>query len=142
MTVIDKIQKFCAYQDRSEFEVRQKLKTFPISEMEQNQIMAQLVLDKFIDDYRFALSYINGKMNTKGWGMIKIKNGLFQKGISPEIMEDVFKEIDQEKFTVNLQKEIEKWKRSNTLTYETTPKLIRLLLSKGFTYNEIIKEIQ
>jgi regulatory protein len=142
MTVIDKIQKFCAYQDRSEFEVRQKLKTFPISEMEQNQIMAQLVLDKFIDDYRFALSYINGKMNAKGWGMIKIKNGLFQKGISPEIMEDVFKEIDQEKFTANLQKEIEKWKRSNTLTYETTPKLIRLLLSKGFTYNEIIKEIQ
>lgn len=142
MTVIDKIQKFCAYQDRTEFEVRRKLKTFPISEEEEHQIIEQLIYEKFIDDQRFARSFVMGKMNTKGWGIIKIKNGLFQKGISTEIMEEVFKEIDQEKFTANLQKEIEKWKRSNILTYETTPKLIRLLLSKGFTYNEIIKEIQ
>ena len=142
MTVIDKIQKFCAYQDRSEFEVRKKLKTFPLSSEEEAQIMEQLIYEKFIDDQRFAYSFVNGKMNTKGWGVLKIKNGLFQKGISQQIIEDTLKEIDEHKFEQNLLKEIEKWKRSHPLSIESKPKLIRLLLSKGFTYHEIMNNLK
>ncbi|PKP21479.1 MAG: RecX family transcriptional regulator [Bacteroidetes bacterium HGW-Bacteroidetes-20] len=142
MSVIVKIQKFCCYQDRSEYEVRRKLKTFPISLEEQNQIVEQLIFDKFIDDQRFAVSFVNGKMNTKGWGVLKIKNGLTQKGISSKIIQETLKEIEGAKFEQILLKEIEKWKRSYQLSSETKPKLIRFLLSKGFTYNEIMNNLK
>lgn len=141
MQVIDKIQKFCAYQDRSEYEVRRKLKTFELSSEEEDAIIEQLIDDHFIDDLRFAYSFLNGKMNTKGWGIIKIKHGLFQKGISQKVAEEVLKDLDEVKYEQNLQKEIEKWKRSHQLTYESKPKLVRLLLSKGFVYNEIMNNI-
>lgn len=141
MSVISKIQKFCCYQDRSEFEVRCKLKTFPISLEEENHIIEQLKCDKFIDDQRFAVSFVNGKMNTKGWGVLKIKNGLTQKGISSKIIQETLKEIEGAKFEQILLKEIEKWKRSHPLSSETKPKLIRLLLSKGFTYQEIMNNL-
>ncbi len=86
MTVIDKIQKFCAYQDRSEFEVRKKLKTFPLSSEEEAQIMEQLIHEKFIDDQRFAYSFVNGKMNTKGWAYLKSKTDFFKKGFHNRLL--------------------------------------------------------
>jgi SOS response regulatory protein OraA/RecX len=80
-------------------------------------------------------------MNTKGWGVLKIKNGLTQKGISSKIIQETLKEIEGAKFEQILLKEIEKWKRSHPLSSETKPKLIILLLSKGFTYQEIMNNL-
>jgi regulatory protein len=139
---IDRIYKFCAYQDRSVFETRLKFRSLKIQEINEDQLIDRLIADKFLDDVRFAQHFVQGKMNAKGWGIAKIKQGLFQKGIPESIIKDVLKEIDETQYLDNLKREIQKWEKVNNLNTQKKPKLIRFLLSKGYSYDQIINEIE
>jgi regulatory protein len=141
ITLLEKIVKFCVYQDRSVNETRLKIRSLKISKEDEQQIIDRLLRDHFLDDQRFAENFARGKMDSKGWGIAKIKAGLFQKGIPEQLIQSVISEIDVDQYANNLQKEIAKWNRSNTLNSETKPKLIRFLLSKGYSYELIMKEI-
>ncbi len=139
---IDRIYKFCAYQDRSVYETRLKIRSLKIQEMNEDQLIDRLIADKFLDDVRFAQHFVQGKMNAKGWGIAKIKQGLFQKGIPESIIKEVLREIDETQYLDNLKREIQKWEKVNNLITQTKPKLIRFLMSKGYSYDQIINEIE
>lgn len=139
---IDKIYKFCAYQDRSVFETKLKIRALKNPEINENDIIERLLADKFLDDNRFAQNFVHGKMNAKGWGVAKIKQGLILKGIPEHIIKEALQEIDEIKYLDNLRKELDKWKKVNDLNYQTKPKLIRFLLSKGYSYDQIMNEIE
>jgi regulatory protein len=142
MTPLEKIVHFCAYQDRSVYETRLKIRSLKIPKEEEEQIISRLLEEHFLDDARFAQTFVRGKMNSKGWGISKIKAGLFQKGVSESIIQAVLAEIDTNQFLENMDQEIDKWKRSNQFTFETKPKLIRFLLSKGYTFDQIMNKIE
>jgi regulatory protein len=139
---IDRIYKFCAYQDRSVYETRLKIRSLKIQEMNEDQLIDRLIADKFLDDVRFAQHFVQGKMNAKGWGVAKIKQGLFQKGIPESIIKEVLQEIDETQYLDNLKREIQKWEKVNDLNTQTKPKLIRFLMSKGYSYDQVINEIE
>lgn len=139
---IDRIYKFCAYQDRSVYETRLKIRSLKIQEMNEDQLIDRLISDKFLDDVRFAQHFVQGKMNAKGWGVAKIKQGLFQKGIPESIIKEVLREIDETQYLDNLKREIQKWKKVNDMNAQTKPKLIRFLMSKGYSYDQVINEIE
>ncbi|HPS71666.1 MAG TPA: regulatory protein RecX [Bacteroidales bacterium] len=139
---IDRIYKFCAYQDRSVYETRLKIRSLKNPEINENQLIERLIADKFLDDIRFTENFIQGKMNAKGWGIAKIKQGLFQKGVPELIIKEALQEIDETKYIDNLRKELVKWKKVNDLNPQTKPKLIRFLFSKGYSYDQIINEIE
>ena len=139
---IDRIYKFCAYQDRSVYETRLKIRSLKIQEMNEDQLIDRLIADKFLDDVRFAQHFVQGKMNAKGWGVAKIKQGLFQKGIPESIIKEVLREIDETQYLDNLKREIQKWEKVNDLNTQTKPKLIRFLMSKGYSYDQVINEIE
>lgn len=139
---IDRIYKFCAYQDRSVYETRLKIRSLKIQEMNEDQLIDRLIADKFLDDVRFAQHFVQGKMNAKGWGVAKIKQGLFQKGIPESIIKEVLREIDETQYLDNLKREIQKWKKVNDMNAQTKPKLIRFLMSKGYSYDQVINEIE
>lgn len=139
---IDRIYKFCAYQDRSVYETRLKIRSLKIQEMNEDQLIDRLIADKFLDDVRFAQHFVQGKMNAKGWGVAKIKQGLFQKGIPESIIKEVLREIDETQYLDNLKREIQKWEKVNDMNAQTKPKLIRFLMSKGYSYDQVINEIE
>ena len=66
--VLDKMAKYCAYQERCVKDVRDKLKTFEISEEEKTKILDYLLDNRFVNDERFAKSFVRGKVNQSGWG--------------------------------------------------------------------------
>lgn len=135
MTAADKIRKYCSYQDRSAWEVRRKMAQLLMSAEEAATLMEELVEEKFVDDNRFAESFIRGKMNIKRWGRVKIKVELSQHGISSDIIREKMAELNQDKYTENLHYLIQKWKDENP--EGEREKLFRFLMGKGYEAGEI-----
>ena len=100
--VLDKMAKYCAYQERCVKDVRDKLKTFEISEEEKTKIIDYLLDNRFVNDERFAKSFVRGKINQSGWGVNKIRFHLIQKGIDKDTIDEALGQTDEEAYRQRL----------------------------------------
>ncbi|MEO6166256.1 MAG: regulatory protein RecX [Chitinophagales bacterium] len=91
---MERMRKYCAYQERSQLEVRRKLIQVGQRGNDLENILAQLIEENFLNEERFALAYARGKFRMKGWGRNKIIQELKQKGISTYCINKAMKEID------------------------------------------------
>ena len=66
--VLDKMGKYCAYQERCVKDVTDKLRSFDITQEAKDTIMAYLLDNRFVDNERFTRSFVRGKVNQSGWG--------------------------------------------------------------------------
>lgn len=99
-----KLGHYCAYQERAESEVWNKLKSLEVSEELSEKLIELLKKDKFLNNKRFARFYAQGKFTHKKWGKLKIKSNLKQKEISSENIEFALGliKIREYKATINL----------------------------------------
>ncbi len=94
-----KLADYCVYQDRSHWEVEQKMKSYGyLNEEERGEIIIWLIQNNFLNEERFACSYARGKFYQKNWGKIKIKMGLKQKKIPEKLVEKGLQEIKEEDY--------------------------------------------
>ena len=132
--VLDKMAKYCAYQERCVKDVRDKLKTFDIPEEEKSKILDYLLDNRFVNDERFAKSFVRGKINQSGWGLNKIRFHLMQKGIDKDIIDEALGQADEEVYRQRLI-DILKTK-SKTIKaendFEKKRKLAAYAMQKGF----------
>ena len=77
-----KLEAFCAYQERCQLEIEQKLYSWKFSDEQISQLIADLITNRFLDEERFASAFVSGKFRIKRWGRIKIKAHLKAKKIS------------------------------------------------------------
>ncbi|MBR6064751.1 MAG: RecX family transcriptional regulator [Bacteroidales bacterium] len=141
--IITKLERYCAYQDRCTQEVLTKLRSLQVEEKEAQQILRLLKNDGFVDDERYAQSYIRGKVGLKQWGKQKIRMSLLQKGIPKELIDKYLEHITPQQYTDNLQAAVRKWTQSHgPVTQENITKLYRHLMAKGYTYEEIKGELR
>ena len=138
--MLQKSEAFCAYQERSSFEVIEKLKRMGAEDGEILQVLNALIDAKFLDDERFAKAYAVGKLRIKHWGVNKIKQGLQLKRIDRELIAQAIAAMyDEENYIGILQQVAQrKWQE---LHKEKDPwmrkqKLFRFLASRGFNYDE------
>ena len=73
---LSKAEHFCAYQERAQQEVRDKLYEWGLWPDAVENIIVKLIGDNFLNEERFAKAYTQGKFKQKGWGKLKIKQGL------------------------------------------------------------------
>jgi regulatory protein len=95
----EKIQHYCAYQERSHSEVRHKLYSYGLYKSDVDEILSTLIVDGFLNEERFAKAYAGGKFRMKKWGRLKIVNGLEAKGVSKTCIRLGLKEIDETDYT-------------------------------------------
>ncbi len=134
MDVLDKMAKYCAYQERCVKDVTDKLKTFDISQNEKENILNYLIDNRFVNDERYAKSFVRGKSNQNGWGLNKIRFHLMQKGIDKEIIEGALAQINEEVYRQRLI-EILKTKAKTVKAendFEKKRKLAAYAMQKGF----------
>ena len=93
-----KLEHYCAYQDRCHEEVVQKLRTMKMDVDEIDSIVVQLITDNFLNEERFACSYARGKHRIKHWGKIRIVNELKFRKISTTLIKIALKEIDDSEY--------------------------------------------
>lgn len=132
--ILDKMAKYCAYQERSVKEVTDKLKTFEISEKDREEIINYLIDNKFVNDKRFAHAFVRGKINQSGWGVNKIRFHLIQKGVSKEIIDEALQSFDEEAYRQRLV-EVLKAKAKTVKAandFERNRKLAAYAIQKGF----------
>jgi len=102
------IGKFCAYRERAESEVLDKLRELEVSEKLSFKLIDLLKKDKFLDNQRFARYYTQGKFLNNKWGKIKIRNGLYEKKISATDVRFAMNKIDDQDYEKTIITLIEK----------------------------------
>ena len=92
---IQRIRHFCAYQERAQQEVRDKLYALGMTKDEVEEIISNLITDNFLNEARFAESFAGGHFRIKAWGKQKIKFALQQKRVSPVNIKKALQSIDE-----------------------------------------------
>lgn len=135
-TALPKITQFCAYQERSHAEVKEKLYSFGLYKKDVEEIISKLIEENYLNESRFAAAFVRGKFRIKQWGRIKISYELKQKQVSPYNLKKALEEIDEDQYQETISKLAEKkWK----LVAKTTEshlmirsKVSSWLISRGF----------
>lgn len=140
--VYTKLMKYCAYQERSSFEAKTKAYELGLRDQGLDQLLDQLMQEKFVDDIRFAEAYVRGKMRVKRWGKYKISEGLYAKGIKGELAEKALKTIDNKLYKENLEHWVKYKLEREVYTKTEAPRLYRFLQSKGYESDLISKALQ
>ena len=143
---LSKAMQFCAYQERCQQEVRDKLYSLGMWEDAVEKIIGELIEQNFINEERFAKAYAGGKFRIKHWGKKKIELSLKQKGISAFCIQKGLAEINNQEYhkvlTEVIDKQFKTVKESNPL--KKNYKISQYCMSRGFEGDlvwEIIKEI-
>src|SRR3954471_1264838 len=97
-----KAQKYCAYQERSQQEVRDKLYSWGLYRNTVESVIADLIISGFLKEERFAIAYAGGKFRIKGWGRNKIAHALKLKKVPDKIIEIAIGEIDKREYEKTL----------------------------------------
>ncbi len=92
---IQRIRHYCAYQERAQQEVRDKLYEFGMTTPEVEEIISDLITDNFLNEARFAESFAGGHFRIKSWGKQKIKYALQQKRVSPVNIKKALNSIEE-----------------------------------------------
>jgi regulatory protein len=131
---LEKGMSWCAYQERCQQEVRDKLYEWGLWPDAVENIIAELITQNFLNEERFAKAYAGGKFRIKHWGRVKIKLELKKRKISEYCIRKGMQEIDEDDYLLALKKVIsgyaKKIKEKNSLKKKY--QVIRYAQSRGF----------
>jgi len=103
-----KMYRYCAYQERSHQEVKNKLYTFGLYKSEVDELITRLITEGFLNEERFAKAFAGGKFRMQKWGRIKIVHELEAKGLTKNCIKSGLREIDENDYLHTLQDLLEK----------------------------------
>ena len=135
------LASLCANAEHCQWEMREKMRRWELSEETQTRILNRLVSERYIDDVRFARAFVKDKVKYNKWGRRKVEQALWQKHIDEDIRQQVLDEIADEDYVLVLRAMLQQKRKSIKANsdYELNGKLIRFAVSRGFTM-DIIKQ--
>jgi regulatory protein len=140
----NKIEHYCAYQERCHNEVEQKLKTMKMDSEEISFIITHLINDNFLNESRFACSFARGKHRIKHWGKVRIVNELKFRNITTYNINLALKEISPEEYAETFHRLAEKhWELiQETNTSKKRKKFCDYILRRGFESNLVYEKLR
>ncbi len=148
--ILDKLYlkaiNFCSYSPRSKKEILDKLDRYilkeQVNEDEKDDYIEKvseiLEGDGYINDEKLARDFVESNvLSSKPRSRVQIKNKLYKKKIPAEIIDTILSEISPEDEAGSATKVLEKKvkNRVDNLSIMERQKLIKFLLSKGFSYS-------
>jgi regulatory protein len=134
---LQKAAGFCAYQERTHEEVRQRLREWGIWQEEADEMIVWLIENNYLNEVRFAKAFAGGKFRIKHWGRIRIRQELKMKGLSEYCINAGMNEIDDESYMDGLKKLLAK--KAEEFDFENKivkkQKLARYAIGKGYESN-------
>lgn len=126
-----KAARYCAVAERAEADVRRKLYEWDADRNLQDAVIDFLRENGYVDDRRYCAAYVHDKVTYQGWGRRKIEAGLQSKQLPESEINEALKNLDEKVYFGWLNKLKEQRK------HDPQDKLIRFLLQRGFTMDEI-----
>lgn len=140
---LEKMQRFCAYQDRCHQEVRSKLLKLGIYGDDLEEVMVELIREDFLNEERFARSYARGRFRFKQWGRKRIRIELERRQISAYCIRKAMEEIDPNAYSQTLKELLTR--RAESLgalgDFEQKHKLAAYALRRGFEPELVWEEV-
>ncbi len=137
--LMEKMYRLFGIRQRSEKEVRDY---FRIKLRETSQLVIDATIDSLnkkglVNDEQFAKSWVESR--SKKYGVNRIRQELFQKGIDKEFIDEAVGGISNEEIAEKaLEKKLKNWK--NLKPWEFKKKAYDFLMRKGFEY-EVVKMV-
>jgi regulatory protein len=131
---LNKIFRYCAYQERSHNEVKNKLFEYGLRSAQVDEILSHLITEGFLNEERYAKAFAGGKFRVMKWGRLKIQRELESSGVSSRNIASGLAEITTSDYSHTLLRLIKK--KSNQVTdeniYSRKNKIARFVIGKGF----------
>ncbi|WP_248724746.1 regulatory protein RecX [Seonamhaeicola sp. ML3] len=128
------LERYCVYQERCHQEVRRKLQDMHMIPEAIDVIIVHLLEHNFLNEERFAKTFVRGKFNMKRWGRSRLTFELKKKDISKVNISQALREIEEtdyiEVFNDLAEKKAASLKETNK--YKKRKKLIDYLLYRGW----------
>ncbi len=143
--IIKKLESYCAYRERCEAEVKQKLFTLKVEEEEVGFYLQYLIENNLLNENRFIDAYARGKFNIKSWGRRKITIALQQKKIDVNKIKQSIEHIDEDMYIQRLNIVLEKKNQQlikETDEFKKKQKLVYFAMQKGYEPDLIYKAIK
>ena len=132
--------------EKSELELRKKMENKNFSPEEIDEAMNYLKKNKYQDDYRYAVCFTKDKRNFTGAGKKLIRQKLKEKGVSTDIIDQVFDEIiNYEDELLRAKKLVEKKlerSRNQDDLITVNNKLVNFLVQKGYDFSLAIRVVR
>ena len=139
--ILQKISSYCAYQERCLSEVRNKLSDFGLNSEEEGTIINKLLEQDFINEKRFAETFVRGRFTLKKWGKVRIRQELKMRSLPNDLISTALDQIEDDAYVSTLmQLARRKWVliKDNDVIKKKA-KVHRFLMFRGFE-PEFIKE--
>ncbi len=143
------MQRYCSMREYCESDIRKKLKARGCDLDESETVIKKLVEERFIDEERYCRAFVRDKSSLSGWGSRKIEFALRNKEIDTAIIKAAIESLDPEAgskvLEMVIKRKFEELKKRRVKSDEDKAKIrervIRFALTRGFTYDEILKVI-
>ena len=122
--------------------MKEKMTRWGIDEDAQQRVVEYLVANRYVDDRRYARSFVNDKLKYNKWGPRKIEQSLWMKHIHESILREALDDVDNEEY-ISVLRPLLTSKRKTTKAetdYEMNQKLLRFAIGRGFTFEQV-KEV-
>lgn len=128
-----KAGNYCAYQERTQQEVRDKLYNLGLYSDEVEEVLTELITENFVNEERYAKTFTSGKFRMKQWGRRKIIFELKKKNISTYCIDMALKEITDEDYEATIMRLIQKKIGTEEAgDYLVKNKTAKYLIGKGY----------
>ena len=134
---LQKAAAYCSLSEKCEYAVKEKLRTWDVSNTDVAKVIDQLRHDDFINDARYCTYYTRDKFRFNRWGKIKIGMMLRSKQLPEEEITNALAQIDEAEYEEALVVILQTKLKSLTykFEYEKQGKLFRFAQSRGFEHN-------
>lgn len=138
---LQRLERYCAYQDRCHQEVERKLRELGMHGADRDAILLHLIEEGFLDEERFARSFVRGKFRMKGWGRSRLLRELKARDISDYCIRRALTEIDEAEYRETVAAQLrKKWDQlAGEPPLQRRQKLYRWALGRGYE-NELIQD--
>ena len=132
--VKSRIRFYCAKEDRCQQQVMDKLLDYGLCMGVSEEILLELIQEKYVDEERYARSFCSGKFKVKNWGRRKIIFELKKKRVSEVCIQKGLEEIDEAAYLHTLQQLLEKKKNltKDTNQFVRKKKMVDYVVRKGY----------
>lgn len=108
---LDKARRICAQRETSKKELEEKLRRKGCPKEQIPEILEHLEEEDALNEKRFAESFVRDKLEGKDWGRLRIRMGLWEKGLNEELIEEALGWMDEKEEFLALKRTLaKKWK--------------------------------
>ena len=138
-----KLEHYCAYQERCHQEVRLKLKGMKMIPEVIDNIIVSLISHDFLNETRFATTFVRGKFKIKKWGKYRLTIELKKRDISKHNINLAISQIPNyeyiEVFNALAKKKVDSLLETNK--FKKKKKLADYLLYRGWESHLVYEKV-